>query len=202
MNNRSTANAFVHFGGEVISNVESSHGVQLGGGSTGGTITAFGDDANIALTIRAKGSGIVTVGDSSNGSAMAGSTLSITAGSSITISGPISITSSAATINSTRVFFGNGSTTPISQVQRFFVEYTVPVLAAGASAVSSVTVTGLTTNSVLVLQPRLVQNTTVTGVWSFARCSTADELIVEIHNNSASTLSGSTVSAYLLQFKF
>jgi hypothetical protein len=39
MNNRSTNSAFVHFGGDITSNVESSHGVQLSGGSTGGVVT-------------------------------------------------------------------------------------------------------------------------------------------------------------------
>lgn len=97
---------------------------------------------------------------------------------------------------------GSASTTAITVVQRYFVEATVPALAAGASAESTVTVSGLTTNSILMLQNRLKLNSTVTGVRAEARCSTADELTIEFANISASTLSGSTVSFYLLRFGF
>jgi hypothetical protein len=43
----------------------SSHGVQLRGGSTGGIVEAVGDDNNISLTIRGKGTGGVVLGNSS-----------------------------------------------------------------------------------------------------------------------------------------
>lgn len=46
--------------------VESSNGVELGGGSTAGTITATGDTTAANLFIRAKGTGNLRVGDSSN----------------------------------------------------------------------------------------------------------------------------------------
>lgn len=46
-----------HFGRGVIASAESSHGVRLEGGSTGGVVEPVGDDANIALTIRSKGTG-------------------------------------------------------------------------------------------------------------------------------------------------
>jgi hypothetical protein len=49
----------------IVSNVGSSHGVRLDGGSTGGVVEAFGDDANISLTVRGKGTGAVTIGNSS-----------------------------------------------------------------------------------------------------------------------------------------
>jgi hypothetical protein len=48
--------------GGIVSNVESSHGVLLDGGSAGGIITAVGDDANIPLRIYGKGTGGVTIG--------------------------------------------------------------------------------------------------------------------------------------------
>lgn len=48
--------------GDVLSNIESSHGVRLTGGSTGGIVEPFGDDANISLTVRAKGTGTLTLG--------------------------------------------------------------------------------------------------------------------------------------------
>jgi hypothetical protein len=47
---------------DVQSNVGSSHGVQLSGGSTGGVVSAVGDDTDISLTVRGKGAGGVTIG--------------------------------------------------------------------------------------------------------------------------------------------
>lgn len=51
--------------GGIVSNVESSHGVLLSGGSTGGIVTAVGDDANISLRVYGKGSGGVLLGSTS-----------------------------------------------------------------------------------------------------------------------------------------
>lgn len=142
---------------DIQSNVGSSHGVHLQGGSTA-VVTACADDAAANLKVHGKGTGGVMV--------------------------------------------GSASTTPVALVQRYLVQFTVPALSSGASAESTVTVTGLTTNSVLVLQPRAAVNSTVTGVQLSARCVAADELTVGFHNVSVSSLSGSTNSAYLLQFSF
>lgn len=158
-----TANAAV---GAIVSNIESSHGVRLTGGSTGGVVEAFGDDANISLAVRGQGTGSVVIGNSSQS-----------------------------------VLLGN-STTSLSAVQRYLVQWTVPALSSASSAESTVTVAGLTTNAVLVLQHRVKLNSTVTGVTVTARCSTAAELTIETHNISQSSLSGSTQSAYLLAFYF
>ncbi len=49
----------------IVSNVGSSHGVHLSGGSTGGIVTSIGDDANISLRVKGKGTGGVILGDSS-----------------------------------------------------------------------------------------------------------------------------------------
>jgi hypothetical protein len=54
-----------HFGRGIIAGVDSSHGVRIEGGSTGGLIEPVGDDANISLTIRAKGTGGVSFGAAS-----------------------------------------------------------------------------------------------------------------------------------------
>lgn len=51
---------------DVVSNVASSHGVRLSGGSTGGIVEPVGDDANITLRVRGKGTGGVLVGNSSS----------------------------------------------------------------------------------------------------------------------------------------
>lgn len=97
---------------------------------------------------------------------------------------------------------GANSTTPQVLNQRYFVEATVPALSSASSAESTVTVVGLTTNSCLILQNRVKLNSTVTGVFATARCSTADELTIEWHNVSQSSLSGSTQSFYLFQIGF
>jgi hypothetical protein len=97
---------------------------------------------------------------------------------------------------------GNTSTTALRLVQRFRVDFTVPALSSASSAESTVTLVGLTTNAVMVFQNRLKLNSTVTGVHISPRCSTADELTLEFHNISQSSLSGSTQSGYLLAFQF
>jgi hypothetical protein len=73
MLSRSTADYYTHFQGDIVSNVQhdspSSHGVMLtadSGGSTGAIVQAFGDDANIQLTLKAQGTGSVVIGNSSN----------------------------------------------------------------------------------------------------------------------------------------
>lgn len=171
---RSSNSKFTHFGGDVVSNVDdSSHGVKLSGGSTGGVIEAVGDDDNITLTVRGKGTGNTIIGS----------------------------TGGQISLNSTRTTIGSGSTFNMSMIQRYFVHFTVPALSSGAADVSTVTVNGLTTNSMLILQSRVQPNSTVVGVHVTGRCSTADELVVTYHNNSVSSISGSTQSAYLLQIK-
>mgnify|MGYP001568995421 CR=1 FL=1 len=167
MERRSTNDVgYTHFGGDITAHVNSSHGVRLSGGSTGGLIEAVGDDTNVSLTIRAQGTGSIRIG---------------TTGQSVTM--------------------GN-STTAIAGTQRYLVQYTIPALSSGpAASESTVAVVGLTTNSILVFQPRLISNSTG-FVQMSVRCSTADELTILFANQSASSLSGSTHSAYLLQFRF
>lgn len=97
---------------------------------------------------------------------------------------------------------GLNSTTHAVRGERYLVQFTVPALSSASSAESTVTITGLTTNACLFITPRTKLNSTVTGVHLTARCSTADELTVEFHNTSQSSLSGSTQSAYLFALSF
>jgi hypothetical protein len=57
-----------HYSNDVVAGVGSSHGVKLGGGSTGGTVAAVGDDTDITLNILGKGAGGVRVGSTATGS--------------------------------------------------------------------------------------------------------------------------------------
>ena len=177
---RSTNSKFTHFGGDVLSNIDdSSHGVQLTGGSTGGIVQPCGDEDNIALTVRGKGTGAVTIGNSSQAFASTG------------------IASTHINLNSTRISLG-GSTTTFIGIRRVRVDFTVPVMAVNAGAEQGdIAVTGLTTNAVLTLQPRGPLNSSVAGVLAFPSCSTDGQLHITYHN-AGTTISGSTMSAYLL----
>lgn len=55
-----------HYSKGVIASVDSSHGVRIEGGSTGALIEPVGDDANISISIKGKGTGAVFVGGSSS----------------------------------------------------------------------------------------------------------------------------------------
>lgn len=107
---RSTNGKFTHFQGDVLSNVDdSSHGVKLSGGSTGGLIEPCGDEANIALTIRGKGTGPLQLGSTASVLTIGGS-------------GTISIGSSGGTVNlgsSGGPVFIAGSTVPFLGFMRF-----------------------------------------------------------------------------------
>lgn len=175
MDRRSTNEiGYTHFGGDVTAQVNSSHGVRLSGGSTGGIVEAVGDDTNILLAIRGQGTGSVRIGASGQ----------------------------QVDLDAANIVFGTASTTPIVGINRYRVDYTVPAMSSNSAAQDTVTVTGLTTNSILVLTPRLQTNSTVVGVIMEPRCSTADELKLTFVNGSVSSLSGSTQSGYLLQFVF
>lgn len=162
-------NGYNHYQGDIISNVSSgqainsSHGVHLTGGSTGGIVLSAGDESNIPLNLRAKG----------------------TAG----------------------LRFGVNSTSQIPLIQMYRIDWTIGALSSAgidaASADSTITVAGATTNSVYVVQRRGALNSTnSTGLFIEACCSTAAEIRLRTYNIGASTISGSTMSAYLLQVQF
>jgi hypothetical protein len=103
-------NGFVHYQGDVVTNVSSnggsSHGVHLTGGSTGGIVTAAGDEANIALNVGGKGTGPTRIGNSSSPivfPASTGITIStggiLQVGSTAPFGGFVRVTSSFATPN-------------------------------------------------------------------------------------------------------
>lgn len=168
--------AYVHFGGAFVAGVGYGSGVEINATSSGTApnIRPCGDETNKGLNIAGKGTGTLTLGS----------------------------TVSPLTLNSSAITIGQTSTTPMNMIQRYRVDYTVPAMSSFSGVETTVTVSGLTTNSILVLQNRLKLNSTITGIMARARCSTADELTVELYNVTGSSLSGSTVSAYLLQISF
>ena len=104
--------------------------------------------------------------------------------------------------NATALRIGQTSTTTIVRVERYRVDFTIPALSSAASDVSTVTIAGLTTNAIMVFQPRVQPNSTIVGVLVTPRCSTAGELVLTYSNVSVSSLSGSTQSGYLLVMAF
>lgn len=82
---------------------------------------------------------------------------------------------------------GQNSTTPITNLARFVVQFTPPALAASVATESTYTVTGLTTNcSILGLTARTAYSTQY--IVHSPRCSTANELVVVWSNKNASTI--------------
>jgi hypothetical protein len=166
-----SSNGGNHQTNDIVAAVGSSHGVQLSGGSTGGLVESVGDDANIALRVRGKGTGAVLVGNSSQAVILGGNVIGI----------------------------GSASTTFLTLVQRYTVQFTPPALAASTSVSSTFTVVGLTTNAALVFTPR----TNLSMAYNvIPRCSTADELTLTFQNITGSTIGTgeSTNRGVLLQF--
>ena len=182
MDRRSTSAEYTHFGGDVTAQVNSSHGVRLSGGSTGGIVAAVGDDTNVTLTLRGQGTGQVVIG----------SPLASTG-----------ITSTHINLQSSRVSIGSSaagvSTAYLLRVWRERIDFTVPVMAVSAGAeVGDIAVTGLTTNAVITIAPRGPLNSSVAGVLiGHAFCSTAAQVHLTLLN-AGTTISGSTMSAYAM----
>lgn len=66
MQYRDSSQNSMHLLNGVAAGVDSSHGVAIYGGSTGGIVEPVGDDANISLNLRGKGTGALIVGNSSS----------------------------------------------------------------------------------------------------------------------------------------
>lgn len=199
---RSTNSKFTHHQGDFLSNTDdgSSHGVHLTGGSTGGIVQPCGDEDNIALTVRGKGTGPVRVGNSSQTVVFAGP-LSITG--AVTSTGAVGFTSTQINLTSTKVFIGAaGSTSFLMAVRKVFVEFSVPTMAVNAGAeVGDIAVTGLTTNAVVTMAERAPLNSSVAGVQVTGYCSTAGQLHLTLQN-AGTTITGSTQSAYAMIHDF
>lgn len=181
---------FVHFQGDIVSNVSSngpgpsSHGVQLTGGATGGVVQPAGDETNIALNVRSKGTGPCNVGAST--------------------SGQLNLASSMIDVQSTRMQLGDASTSGLIMAQRYVVQIDTAamVLAASASADTVVSIADLTTNVSFAIN----QHATWSTRYDFSvMCSTAAELRVRLTNRAASTFGSGessnrlTVTAFMFQ---
>ena len=107
-------------------------------------------------------------------------------------------------LSSTRVFVGTASTTGLQHIQRYVVQFTAPTMSSGidgGSTVSTHTVTGLSTGTVLSFTPTNPINALYTVR---PHCSTANELKMIFGHNGISTLGTgeSTNRGVLLEFRF
>jgi hypothetical protein len=180
---------FVHYGGDVVAGVNDGIAVHLRSASTGSTavIEPLSDSSTAGLKIRAKGAATLTLGNTSNAVSLAGSLFTLT--------GAVTAVSTAVTLTSTRVLIGTGSTSGISLIQQWKVEFNPPDLAATTSAISTITCAGLTTNAHIIITPRVP----IDVLYSYQPyCSSANELKVQWYNASASSNSDSTNTAYVI----
>lgn len=177
-----SSNAGIHISNDIVSNVGSSHGVQLTGGSTGGIVQAIGDDANVSLSVLGRGTGGVTIGNSSQ---------------AVTVS---QLTASSVTI-STGGVLQVGSTAPFAGFIRMSTDITTPNLTStdAAAGISTVTVAGLNSSHFpYVISPNLSTALGIVNAW----CSSAAELKVEFGKFSTAAAGNSTVTLNILVFRF
>lgn len=181
MNYRSTNpdGRYVHFGGAGVFGVEFGSGIELNPTSSGSAanISPAGDEANKGITIVGKGTGTVTLGNSS---------------SPVTIAGAMT---GGAKVGS------SGST--LSEIRRFTVEFTAPVLSSGVATgiESTYTMAGVSTGTVLMFTP----TNPISAKYNVrARCSTVDELTLAWSHDGTSTLGSGESSnrGQLIQFRF
>jgi hypothetical protein len=156
----------------MTAHVDSSHGVRLSGGSTGGIVEAVGDDTNVNLTVRAQGAGTLILGSS-------GQTVQI-----------------------------GGSTSPFQGMIYFQdTAVTLPDIASTdsgrSSAVTTHTITGITTGSVVVANLRDDTNSLsiVLGEVSVSR-STAGQVHCQFIKTDTVAFAATTATITFLAFRF
>ena len=176
MNYKSTnaEGRFVHFGGALVIGTEFGSGIELNPNSSGTApnISPAGDETNKGLTIASKGTGTITLGSSANQ--------------------PVTVTSTAFTI---------GSGGAIAGITAYTVQFAPAVLAASTSVQSTITVSGLATNSALFFTP-LTPGLSMAYAFR-VQCSTASELRFTQQNITGSTIGSgeSTARGLLLEVR-
>ena len=171
----------IHIGGAVVAGVEYGSGIELNPNSSGSapTISPVGDETNKGITIVGKGTGTITVGNSSNPIAIAGPQ---------TASAGLKVGSSGSSM---------------SEILKAVVQFTPPTLSTGAASVaeSTHTVAGASTGAVIFFTP----TNPISAQYTLrAHCSTVNELKLVWGNHGKSTLGTgeSTNRGVMLQFRF
>mgnify|MGYP001571671590 CR=1 FL=1 len=188
MDTRSTnAVGYTHFTGDVTAQVGSSHGVRLSGGSTGGIIESVGDDADVTLSISAKGAGGVVIGNSSN---------------AITLGNGSTLLTLGATGGQVRM---GGSTAPFYGMVRYTdTAVTTPTLFndtdAGRVAETTHALTGVNSSHFIIAQStNLPAAVTIAGAYPG---STAGDVHIRFAKGSTVAVAGTTCTVQFLAFRF
>ena len=175
---RSTQSRYVHFQGDVISNVSSggvensSHGVHLTGGSTGGLILSAGDETDISLQVRGKGTGVLDVGSS---------------GAPITLGGSTSLFRGLIFFQDTAVTLPDIASTD----------------AGKSSGMTTHAIAGVTTNSVILANLRNDTNSTaIQLVSAYASRSTAGEVHCNFIKSDSIAFAATTGTINFAVFRF
>lgn len=179
-----------HFGGSLVAGVNSSHGVEMFGGSTGGQIVPIGDDAAISMTVRAKGTGTLTLGDSSN-------TVSLMGGAISRVGSTVSIGSSGD------VVLQAGSTAPFAGMVRVISTAVVTPnfnVTGYFGIVSTVTVAGVNSSHYILANP--INVSTAVMITDVFAGSTAGSINLKWNKLSTITIAASTATIRFLIFRF
>ena len=195
MEYRSTSARFTHFGGQVVSAVESSHGVEVGyhPTSTGAAVHSVGDDTSITLSLFAKGAGAVVIGNASN---------AITLGNGSTL---LTLGSTGSQIQAA------GSTAPWEGVVRFIdTAVTTPALfndtTCGRVAETTHVLTGVSSQTagglgsfLFARSENLPAAVAITGAWIG---STAADVHVRFVKGSTVAVAGTTATLNFVLYRF
>lgn len=172
---------------DIQSNVGSSHGIHLSGGSTGGKVEPCGDDANIALRLYGKGTGTVFVGNSSN--------------AAVTVAAPMTVVNTVTISTGTVVM--HGSTAPfLGHVRVESTGVATPNFNSTGlfGIVSTHTVAGVNSSHfVLANATNLSTAIALSQAWAG---STAGSINLQWHKLSTVTIAASTATVRFLIFRF
>lgn len=166
---------------------DSSHGVQIEGGSTGGQISAIGDDANISIALYGKGTGRVALGNSSSPVTMLGAQ---------TFTADVTI--------STGIIVMHGSTAPyLGPIRSHSSNLTTPAFSTAQCEVDSTTftLTGVNSSHMVVVNP---VNLSTTILYSHAYVTSTANQIRMCFSKAPTTVAvgASTFSANVIVFRF
>ena len=169
---------YVHYQGEILSNVGSSHGIRLSGGSTGGIIEPYGDDANITLRVTAKGSGGVVLGGANQQVVISSGGGELLVGSTAPFAGFVRFTSTAI------------STPDFNTTNAMVIGSSVTITGANSShfVIAQLRNNGVTSTDMSILNPRTT--------------STANEVLFGMAKFSTVTVAASTATMDFLLIRF
>ena len=183
------SSASQHLRNGAIFGKDSSHGVELSGGSTGGRIDAVGDDADITLTIAGKGVGETRIGNSSSPVAFAGNISTV--GSITMSSGSVLKVGSTAPFAGFIRFTSTAVATPdFNTTNAMVIGSSVTITGANSShfVMANYKNNGIASTDMFIVNPRTT--------------STGNEVLFDFVKVSTVTVAVSTATINFLLFRF